>query len=151
LDSIIRAGVAYVILLLIFRVYGKRSLAQITTFDFILLLVISEAVAPSLIGNDASMTNSFLLVLTLLGIELFLSLVQPRIPALQKVVEDVPLILVENGRMLEDRMRKARVDQSDILATARLNQGVERMEQIRYAILERNGNISIIPEQSPSS
>ena len=48
-------------------------------------------------------------------------------------------------------MHKARVDQSDILATARLNQGVERMEQIRYAILERNGNISIIPEQSPSS
>lgn len=151
MDSIIRAVVVYIILLLIFRVFGKRSLAQITTFDFVLLLIISEAVQPSLMGNDSSMTNSFLLVLTLLGIELFLSLVQRRAPMLKKVVEDVPLILVENGNMLEDRMHKARVDQSDILATARLNQGLERMEQIRYAILERNGNISIVPEQSQSS
>jgi uncharacterized membrane protein YcaP (DUF421 family) len=148
LDSIIRAVVVYIVLLLIFRIFGKRSLAQITTFDFVLLLIISEAVQPSLMGNDSSMTNSFLLVLTLLGIELFLSLVQRRAPLLKKVVEDVPLVLVENGTMLEERMHKARVDQSDILATARLNQGVERMEQIRYAILERNGSISIVPTGS---
>jgi uncharacterized membrane protein YcaP (DUF421 family) len=146
MDSIVRAVVVYVVLLLIFRICGKRSLAQITTFDFVLLLIISEAVQPALMGNDSSMTNSFLLVLTLLGIELLLSLVQNTLPVLDKLIDDVPLVLVEDGKPIAERLRKARVDESDILASARMNQGLERMDQIKYAVLERSGGISVIPK-----
>jgi uncharacterized membrane protein YcaP (DUF421 family) len=146
MDSIVRAVVVYVVLLLIFRICGKRSLAQITTFDFVLLLIISEAVQPALMGNDSSMTNSFLLVLTLLGIELLLSLVQNKLPLLDKLIDDVPLILVEDGKPIAECLRKARVDESDILASARMTQGLERMDQIKYAVLERSGGISIIPK-----
>jgi uncharacterized membrane protein YcaP (DUF421 family) len=146
MDSIVRAVVVYVVLLLIFRICGKRSLAQITTFDFVLLLIISEAVQPALMGNDSSMTNSLLLVLTLLGIELLLSLVQNTLPVLDKLIDDVPLVLVEDGKPIAERLRKARVDESDILASARMNQGLERMDQIKYAVLERSGGISVIPK-----
>ena len=148
MDSILRAIVVYFVLLLIFRVCGKRSLAQVTTFDFVLLLIISEAVQPALMGNDSSMTNSFLLVLTLLGIEVVFSLVKDRSALFDKLLDDVPLILVDDGRMLEERMHKARVDENDILASARLNQGLERIDQIKYAVLERNGHISVIPKQA---
>jgi uncharacterized membrane protein YcaP (DUF421 family) len=148
MESIVRAFVVYGVLLLIFRISGKRSLAQITTFDFVLLLIIAEAIQPALVGNDNSLTNSLLVVLTLIGIEIALSLTKDRIPLFDKLVEDVPLILVEDGRMLRERMQQTRVDQNDILATARRTQGLERIDQIKFAILERNGEISIIPKQA---
>jgi uncharacterized membrane protein YcaP (DUF421 family) len=147
MESIVRAAVVYGLLLVIFRVSGKRSLAQITTFDFVLLLIIAEAIQPALVGNDNSLTNSLLVVLTLIGIEIALSLTKDKLPLFDKLLEDVPLILVEDGQVLEERMRKTRVDQNDVLAAARLSQGLERIDQIKFAILERNGEISVIPKQ----
>jgi uncharacterized membrane protein YcaP (DUF421 family) len=148
MDSIVRAVIVYVVLLVIFRISGKRSLAQITTFDFVLLLIIAEAVQPALVANDSSMTGSFLLVLTLMGIEFVLSVIKDRASLFDKLIEDVPLILVADGRELHERMRNARVDTNDVLAAARLNQGLERLDQIKYAVLERNGHISVIPKQT---
>lgn len=148
MDSILRGAVVYLVLLLIFRIAGKRSLAQITTFDFILLLIIAEAVQPALTHADDSMTNSFLLVLTLVGLDIAFSLSTSRLPSLQKLVDDVPLILVEDGTPIKERLRKARVDEADILTSARELQGLERMEQIKYAVLERSGGISIIPKEA---
>lgn len=146
MDSIIRALVVYLVLLVVFRIAGKRSLAQITTFDFILLLIIAEAIQPALTGEDNSMTNSLLLVLTLFVVDIGLSLLKQRSPALDKLIDDVPLILVVDGKPIEERMRNARVDEGDVLASARLTQGLERMEQIKYAVLEQSGGISIVPK-----
>ena len=146
MDSVIRGAIVYLVLLLIFRIAGKRSLAQITTFDFILLLIIAEAIQPALAGEDNSMTNSLLLVLTLFGIDIALSLLKPNMPLLEKLIDDVPLVLVENGRPIQERLRKARVDEEDILTSARMSQGLERMDQIKYAVLERSGGISVIPK-----
>lgn len=70
-----------------------------------------------------------------------------RSPQLEKLVEGVPLVIVENGKPLKERMHKARVDESHILVAARTLQGLERMDQIKYAVLERSGGISIIPKQ----
>lgn len=148
MDSVIRAVVVYLTLLLIFRVAGKRSLAQITTFDFVLLLIVAEAVQPALADGDDSMTNSFLLVLTLVGLDIGLSLLKGKLPGLEKLIDDVPLVLVEDGKPIAERLRKARVDEEDILTSARQLQGLERMDQIKYAVLERSGGISVIPKQA---
>jgi uncharacterized membrane protein YcaP (DUF421 family) len=145
-DSVVRGIIVYVVLLAVFRIAGKRSLAQITTFDFILLLIVAEAVQPALTGADDSMTNSLLLVLTLVGIDIGLSLVKDRSQPLEKLIDDVPLILVVDGQPIHERLRNVRVDESDILTSARMTQGLERMEQIKFAILERSGGISIIPK-----
>jgi uncharacterized membrane protein YcaP (DUF421 family) len=145
MDPVIRAASVYVMLLLLFRLSGKRALAQITTFDFVLLLIISEAIQNALIGNDFSLTTAGLVVTTLLVIDVGLSVLTQRFPRLDKLVEDVPLILVAEGRPIAERMKRARVSESDILDAARQTRGLDRMSQIRFAILERAGGISIIP------
>lgn len=147
MGAVLRAVGVYLFLFILFRVAGKRSLAQITTFDFILLLIISEATQNAMIGNDYSLTNGFLVILTLVGMDIALSLWKQRSPQVEKFLDGVPLVIVEEGRPLKDRMAKARVDEDDVLTAARELQGLERMDQIKYAVLERSGGISIIPKQ----
>jgi uncharacterized membrane protein YcaP (DUF421 family) len=144
-ESVIRATAIYALLLVVFRLTGNRSLGQITTFDFILLLIISEAIQNGMVGNDYSVTNALVLVLTLVTIDIVLSLAKSRLPAVEKWMEGVPIVIVEHGRPLLGRMRTSRVDVSDVLSAARRLHGLERMEQIKYAVLERDGDISIIP------
>jgi uncharacterized membrane protein YcaP (DUF421 family) len=148
MESVIRAAVIYAFLMVLFRIIGKRSLGQITTFDFVLLLIISEAVQNGMVGEDYSVTNAVLLVLTLTTADIGLSLLKQYAPRVGKFLEGTPVILLENGQPYHDRLRKARVDEDDILTAARQHMGLERLDQIRYAVLERNGGISIIPKES---
>jgi uncharacterized membrane protein YcaP (DUF421 family) len=145
MDAVLRSAAIYFVLLLVLRLTGKRSLGQMTTFDFVLLLVIAEAIQQGLLGNDFSLTNAFLVILTLIGIDTGLSLLERRSQTVDKLVNGVPLVIVEDGQPLEERMNKVRVTADDILEMAREQQGVERMEQIKYAVLERSGGISVIP------
>ncbi|WP_027891226.1 DUF421 domain-containing protein [Calidithermus chliarophilus] len=147
MDSVIQALAVYGFLLVLFRLAGKRSLAQITTFDFVLLLIISESIQNALVGQDYSLTHAALLVMTLVGVDIGLSLLKQRSPRIERLLDDVPLIILENGKPLKDRMNKARVDEEDILSAARELQGLERLDQIKYAVLERSGGITIIPKQ----
>jgi len=148
MDAILRGAAVYLILLVLFRITGKRSLSQITTFDFVLLLIVAEAIQQALIDNDNSMTAAFLIVVTLLGLDIALSLLKGRSPRLDKLVDDVPLVIVADGRPLTERMAKERVDEGDVLGAARELHGLERMDQIKYAVLERSGGISIVPKGS---
>lgn len=147
MESVLRAAAIYIGLLVIMRFAGKRSLAQITTFDFVLLLLIGEASQQALLGQDFSVTNALLVVITLVTLDIGLSLVKRRSKTLDKLLEDVPLVIVEDGVVLKERMAKARVDEQDVLTAARHLHGIERLDQIRYAVLERSGGISIIPKQ----
>lgn len=147
MEAVIRAATLYFILMIIFRLTGKRTMSQATTFDMVVLLVISEAVQNFLVDQDHSFTHMLLVVLTLLGLDVVLSLVKQKSPTFEKWMDGVPVVLVEDGKLLEDRMQKSRVDTSDILEAARQTQGLERMDQIKYAILERTGGISIVPKE----
>ena len=147
MDAVLRAAVVYLFLLLVFRIAGRRMLSETTTFDLVLLLIIAEATQQGLLGNDFSVTNAFLVIITLIGIEIVLTALKRRSAGMQKWIDGVPSIIIEDGRPLKDRMEKARIEERDILAAARTGYGLERMDQIKYAVLERNGNISIIPKQ----
>lgn len=149
MDSVIRALAVYLVLLVMFRLTGKRSLSQITTFDAVLLLIIAEAVQQALIDNDRSMTNAFLVVLTLLSLQLVMSIVSFRSRRIDKLLNDVPLLLIADGAPLGDRLIKTRVSEDDVLEEARLRWGIERVDQIRFAVLERDGSISIVPRVLP--
>ncbi len=146
MDAIVRAAVTYVFLVVLFRVTGRRTLAQITTFDFVLLLIVSEATQQGLLGNDFSITNAFLVILTLIGLDLSAEGLSRRWRPLDRWLNGLPLVLVEDGQLLNDRSRKTGFQEDEILEQARASQGIERMEQIKYAILERNGSISVIPK-----
>jgi uncharacterized membrane protein YcaP (DUF421 family) len=147
MQSVLRATAVYLMLLLVFRVSGNRSIGQITAFDFVLLLIISEAIQQAMITTDYSVTNAFLLVVTLVGIDIMMSLWKQKSERVAKILDGVPVIVVENGKAHEDRMRMERVDESDILAAAREKQGIERMDQIKHAIVEASGGITIVPKQ----
>jgi uncharacterized membrane protein YcaP (DUF421 family) len=144
--SVIRGLAVYGFLLLLFRLAGKRALSEITTFDAVVLLIISEAVQQGLIDGDESMTNAFLLVVTLIGADVAFSLLSGWFKKVSKLVNDVPLVIVEDGKPIEERMRKARVEEDDVMEAARELQGLRRMEDIEYAILERGGKITIVPK-----
>jgi len=145
MESIVKAIVVYLVLLLLFRLSGKRTLAEVSPFDLVLLLIISEATQQALIDSDNSMTHAFLLVMTLVAMNVLMSEIKVRWKSAEHVLDSTPLLVVENGKPIEEHMRKERVDVEDVLDTAREKHGIHSLEQIRYAVLERNGRISIIP------
>jgi uncharacterized membrane protein YcaP (DUF421 family) len=147
MESVLRGAAIYLFLLLIMRISGKRSFAEITTFDFVLLLVIGETTQQALLGEDFSLTNAFVVIATLVGIDIGLSLWKQRSKPFAHLLEGRPLVLVADGQVLKDRMDEVRVDVDDILAAGRELQGLERLDQIKYAVLERHGGISIIPKE----
>ncbi len=146
MESVLRAAAIYAFLLVLFRLTGRRALSEITTFDFVLLLVIGEATQQALLGDDFSVINAFVVIATLVLIDILLSLFKQRSPQVGRFLDGMPLIVVEYGKPLTQRLRKARLTEEDILEAARQSQGLEHMEQIRFAVLEKNGQISVIPE-----
>jgi uncharacterized membrane protein YcaP (DUF421 family) len=146
MESVLRALAIYGVLLLLLRLTGRRTLKEMTPFDLVLLLIISEATQQALLGDDFSVTNAVLVITTLLLADIGLSLLKARSPRLARVLEGVPTLLVAHGRPLPGRLERARLDEEDVLAAARELQGLERMEQIRFAVLETNGQITIVPE-----
>ena len=148
MDSVVRAAAVYLVLLLLFRIVGKRSLGETGAFDFVLLLIIAEATQQAMIDDDNSMTNAFLIIVTLLALNIGFSLLKQRFPLVDRLIDDVPVLIVVNGNPIKDRMDRARVDERDILQAARETQGLARLDEIKYAVLERDGAISVVPKQA---
>ncbi len=151
MDAVYRGAIVYVLLLFIFRLAGRRTLAQMTSFDLILLLIISEATQNAMIGDDLSITNAMLVIISLVSLDIVLSLIKQWSPLAERWLEGKPMIVVEHGRSLTDLMKKAHIDEADVMTAARDKHGLERMNQIKYAVLETNGEISIIPERADFS
>jgi uncharacterized membrane protein YcaP (DUF421 family) len=147
MDSVLRAAVMYLALMVLFKIAGRRSLAELTTFDFVLLMIIGEATQQALLGNDFSLTNSMLVIVTLIAIDVGLSLLKQRSQWVQRLIDGGPTIIVENGKLLHQRLRHARLVEADVMEAARSSQGIETLEQIKFAIIERNGKISVIAQE----
>lgn len=145
MNPVFRGLIIYLFLLIVFRIMGKRSLKETTTFDLVLLLIISEVTQQALVGDDYSLTTSMLLICTLMGADLVFTLLKSSSPFFGKVTEGIPLLIVNNGKPLKKRMNKTKVDEEDVMQAARLNFGLEKMEEIKYAVLEKDGTITIIP------
>jgi uncharacterized membrane protein YcaP (DUF421 family) len=147
MNPVVRGVAVYLFVYLIFRILGKRSLAEVTTFDFVLLLIISETTTDALVGEDYSLTTCFVMVCTLVGVDYLFSIIKEKSTWFQVVSDGAPLVIVDNGKPLVKRMEKSRVDEEDVMEAARLTQGLRHMEEILYAVLERDGTISIVPKQ----
>lgn len=149
MESVIRGFVVYFFLLLVFRISGKRTLAESTSFDLVLLLIISETTQQAMIDNDHSITNAFLLILTLVGMSILMSVLKQKFKTLAKWADGVPVIVIENGTIHKGRMKKIRIDESEVMSSARMTFGLETLDQIKFAIVEANGEITIIPKNNP--
>lgn len=147
MEHVLRALAIYGILWILFRIAGKRSLASITTFDFVMLLIVAEAVQQALLSRDYSVTAAVILVGTLLFLDIALSLVKRRFSKVEKIMDGVPVLLIEKGRVHRERLERERIDEDDILAAARERLGIGRLDEIDYAVLEQSGGISVIPKE----
>jgi uncharacterized membrane protein YcaP (DUF421 family) len=147
MDAVLRATAIYLFLLLLFRIAGRRSLSEITTFDFVLLLIIGEATQQALLGDDFSITNAAVLIVTLFTIDIVLAHVKQWLPKVGLMIDGTPTVLVCDGKPDERALARSRVSLEDILAAAREQQGLERLDQIKFAILEAGSGISVIPRR----
>jgi uncharacterized membrane protein YcaP (DUF421 family) len=145
MELILRTAAIYLFLALVFRLLGKRSLAELSALDFILFLIVSESIQNALVDGDESVVMGLTVILTFLMLDLGLSYLKRKYPVFEKLAEGVPLLLVDQGKVIQKNTVRSRITDSDILQTARQTGGIERMSQIKYAVLETSGAISIIP------
>jgi uncharacterized membrane protein YcaP (DUF421 family) len=144
-----RVVAIYGFLLVVFRLAGQRTLAQLTSFDLVLVLVIGDATQQALIGDDFTIGTAIVAVGSLVLLDVGLGFLKSRWSAIDRLVDGLPLILVEHGTPLPDRMARERIDLGDILAAGREQHGLRRLDEIDFAVLERSGGLSIIPKRSP--
>ena len=145
MDSVIKSAIVYLVLWLIIRASGRRTLGQLTVFDFILFLIIGGVAQRAMTAQDYSLTHAFLIIATFVVIDVALSLLERDVPAAAKILKGPPTIVVENGHVLRGRLRRARLTEDDVMQAARRLHGLETMNEIKFAIFEASGEISIIP------
>jgi uncharacterized membrane protein YcaP (DUF421 family) len=146
---ILRCTVVYVVLLVALRLTGKRQLGQFTPFDFAVLLIVSNAVQNAMIGPDTSLVGGILGAAVLFALNYLLSLVSARYKIFGHEVLGDPTVLINNGHLIMDNLRRERVDADDVLMAMR-EHGVDNIAQVKNAILETDGTISIINQDTPT-
>jgi uncharacterized membrane protein YcaP (DUF421 family) len=143
MDIVLRALVVYLFVLILTRVVGRRELSTLEPFDLILLVMIGDLVQQGVTQNDFSVTGSFLAVGTIGVLTVLFSYLPWRFQVLRPVLEGVPAILMQDGDVVEKNLRRHRLTQEEIAAAARV-QNIGSLSQVRWAVLETNGQISFV-------
>jgi len=142
-EKLVRSVVVYLFLLVAFRLCGKRQLGQLSAFDLVVLLIISNVVQNAVIGNDNSLGGGLIGATAILLLNLVVAYVTFRSKRADRVVEHSPTVLVRHGRVLRDNLRRERLGPRDLRAALR-HHGVVSIRDIRYAFLEEDGHVSVI-------
>ena len=146
LEKIIRPAVVYLFLIVGLRLAGKRELAQLNPFDLVVLLTISNTVQNAIIGNDNSVAGGLIGAATLLVVNYFVVRFVYSHPALDRAIEGDALVVIENGRLLRDNLRKELITVPELEEAAH-KQGFESLDVIQRAVLEPGGSISFFKKQ----
>jgi uncharacterized membrane protein YcaP (DUF421 family) len=141
-EFIVRALIVYVFLIGLLRLTGRRQVGQLAPFDLVLLLVLSNAVQNAMNGGDNSVLGGILSALTLVGANWTLSYLTFRSKRLARAIEGRPQVLVHNGHVYRDVMDREKLTQSELDAALRLA-GCASIEDVHFAVLENNGQISV--------
>lgn len=147
MDSVIRGIAVYVVLLIATRLSGRRTMAQMTPFDFVLLLIIAETTQQALLGDDFSIVNAGVLIVTLFATDVLLAFLKSRSIRAASLLDGNPTVLISQGRLDEEALRRSRVSVGDLLEAGRSQHGLKTLADIDAAVLEVSGGISIIPRR----
>jgi uncharacterized membrane protein YcaP (DUF421 family) len=147
MDIVIRAAVAFLFILLLTRIVGRRELNTLEPFDLILLVTIGDLVQQGVTQNDFSVTGLMLAVGTIGLLTVVFSYLPWRFRRLRPILEGVPVILIQDGNVIEKNLRRNRLTQEEIAAEARTQQ-IDSFDRIRWAVLETSGKISFIEQSS---
>ena len=139
---VLRALVVYVFVMVLVRVSGKRAVGQFTPFDMVLLILIGNAVQNGINGGDNSLTGAFVMAVTLIVLNYAVAWGSARSVGFRHLVEGRATVLARDGKVFQDVLRRQLVSESDFRKAMRQS-GCEREENIKLAILETNGHITI--------
>jgi uncharacterized membrane protein YcaP (DUF421 family) len=142
-ELIVRGIVVYAFLLAILRITGKRQVGQLAPFDLVLLLVLSNAVQNSMNAGDNSLVGGLISAATLVGLNYLVGVATFRSRRLEAIIEGRPQVLIHNGVLFEDVMARAQLTRHELHAALRRS-GCTCVEEVRSAILENNGSISVV-------
>ena len=146
-EVVVRTAIVYLFLVAAIRLSGKREVGQLSILELVVVLVISDAVQNSMVGENTTLWGGLVAVLTLLVMDRGIKAAVSRWPRARHFVEGEPRLLVRDGRLLEKAMREEGVDAEEIRAAARAH-GVARVDEVRLAVLETDGSISIIAKDA---
>lgn len=143
MHTVIYAAIGYVFLLLTVRVLSRRPGAQMTAFEFVLVFLVGGVVILATVADDRSVTNCFCGIMTIGLMHQLVGYLKQRFPSLGAVLDGTPLVLLENGRWQTEVMKRMKLQDTDVMNSGR-TKGFTSLDQIQYAVLERNGAISIL-------
>jgi uncharacterized membrane protein YcaP (DUF421 family) len=143
MDIVLRAIAVFFFLFILVRVIGRRELASLQPFDLILLIILGDAVQQGLTQDDYSLTGAFLAIGTIAVLQVFVSWVGFRFPKARPVLEGTPIIVVQDGQVIEPNLRRERLSVDEIREAARL-QGIAHLADVKWAVVETGGQISFI-------
>ena len=141
-ELIVRACVVYVLIFALLRIFGKKHVGQMSPFDLVVLLLLSESVQNALIADEKSLTGGIIVATTLVGLSGLIGHLVWRSKPLSRVLDGTPTILVRNGHVRNDALKREKVTRSELMEALR-QQGCTSLLKVRYAILENDGNITI--------
>jgi uncharacterized membrane protein YcaP (DUF421 family) len=146
MDIVLRTVAVFFFLLVLMRVIGRRELSSLQPFDLILLIVLGDAVQQGLTQDDYSVTGALLVVGTFAVLQVLVSWVGFRFPRTRPVLEGTPIIVLQDGEVIERNLRRERLSIDEIREAAR-EQGIAHLSQVQWAVLETTGKISFIKKE----
>jgi uncharacterized membrane protein YcaP (DUF421 family) len=144
MDIVIRAFFAFIFVFLITRLIGRRELSSLEPFDLILLVVVGDLIQQGVTQSDMSFTGAVLATGMFAVMVLAVSYLGFRFRRLRPLLDPQPLIVVQDGEVIEANLRKERMTVPELLAEARL-QNIASLSEVKWAVLEANGRVSFIP------
>jgi uncharacterized membrane protein YcaP (DUF421 family) len=152
-EFVVRGLIVYFALLLMMRLGGKRQIGQMTPFDLILLLILSEGVQNAMVGDDKSVSAGLILAATLISANVLVSWFSWRSRPIEYAVEGKPQLLIRDGKVFDDVMHGARITSDDLMKVLR-RENCTSLDDVHIAILENDGAISVLkhkdlPEEPP--
>lgn len=148
-EKVLRALVMYLVLVIALRLFGKRELGQTNTFDFLVLMMVANAVQNGIIGDDNSVTGAMVGAVTLLAIDQIVSAFAYRSPLFSRVTEGAPTTLISGGNVDGRALRRELISLPELRSIAR-RQGYADLGDVREAILETNGTVSMFGRDEPT-
>jgi uncharacterized membrane protein YcaP (DUF421 family) len=150
MDLAIRAAILYAFVVFVMRVVGRRELSSLTGVDLVLLIVMGDAIQQGLTQDDYSVTGAVIVISTIAVLQVFTAYLGFRSRLVRKVLEGSPVVLIDDGRFLEGNLKRQRLTRDDVAEEMRLQQIVS-FDDVRWAILEANGQISFIEKKAVTS
>src|SRR3954464_15081682 len=147
MDIVLRGIALYVVIVFVMRVIGRRELSSMTPFDLVLMIILGDAIQQGLTQDDYSVTGAFIAVATIASLQVLTSYLSFRSDRARKVLEGLPIVIVEDGKIVQENLKRERMTEDEVAEEMRMQQ-IGSFSEVQWGILESNGSISFVQKSS---